>query len=55
MVQASASQATCDTVKLAWGAQGYMGEQVGSDVAQNGIEQVVKLPEAKKGFVLLSI
>lgn len=39
--------ATGDTVKLAWADQGY--------VAENGIElQVVKLPEAKQGFVLRS-
>jgi transposase len=47
-------QATGDTVKLAWADQGYTGEQAKSDAAGNGIElQVVKLPEAKKGFVLL--
>ena len=47
-------QATGDTVNLAWADQGYTGEKAKSDAAQNGIElQVVKLPEAKKGFVLL--
>jgi transposase len=47
-------QATGDTVKLAWADQGYTGEQAKSEAAENGIElQVVKLPEAKKGFVLL--
>ena len=47
-------QATGNTVKLAWADQGYTGEQARSDAAENGIElQVVKLPEAKKGFVLL--
>jgi transposase len=47
-------QATGETVKLAWADQGYTGEQAKSDAAQNGIElRVVKLPEAKKGFVLL--
>ena len=47
-------QATGNTVKLAWADQGYTGEQAKSDAAENGIElQVVKLPEAKKGFVLL--
>jgi transposase len=46
--------ATGQTVTLAWVDQGYTGEQARSDAAQNGIElQVVKLPEAKKGFVLL--
>ena len=47
-------KATGDTVNLAWADQGYTGEKAKSDAAQNGIElQVVKLPEAKKGFVLL--
>ena len=47
-------QATGNTVKLAWADQGYTGEQAKRDAAENGIElQVVKLPEAKKGFVLL--
>ncbi|CAM3800369.1 IS5 family transposase [Polaromonas hydrogenivorans] len=47
-------QATGETVKLAWADQGYTGEQARSDAAENGIDlQVVKLPEAKKGFVLL--
>jgi transposase len=47
-------QATGHTVKLAWADQGYTGEQAKNDAAANGIElQVVKLPEAKKGFVLL--
>ena len=46
--------ATSNTVKLAWADQGYMGEQAKSDAAGHGIElQVVKLAEAKKGFVLL--
>jgi len=47
-------KATGHAVKLAWADQGYTGEQTKSDAAANGIElQVVKLPEAKKGFVLL--
>ena len=47
-------QATRDTVKLAWADQCYTGEQARSDVPQNGIAlQAVKLPEAKKGLVLL--
>ena len=47
-------QATGETVKLAWADQGYTGEQARSDAAESGIDlQVVKLPEAKKGFVLL--
>jgi transposase len=47
-------QATGETVELAWGDQGYTGEQPRQDAAKHGIElRVVKLPEAKKGFVLL--
>ena len=47
-------EATGETVRLAWADQGYTGEQAKGDAAANGIElQVVKLPEAKKGFVLL--
>lgn len=47
-------QATGETVKLAWADQGYTGEQASSDAAESGIDlQVVKLSEAKKGFVLL--
>lgn len=47
-------QATGHTVKLAWADQGYTGEQPRLEAAEHGIElQVVKLPEAKKGFVLL--
>ncbi|EAR21952.1 IS5 family transposase [Nitrococcus mobilis] len=47
-------EATGGTVKLAWVDQGYTGEQAKEAAQGNGIElQVVKLPEAKKGFVLL--
>ena len=47
-------QATGQTVKLAWADQGYTGEQPCQEAKAHGIElQVVKLPEAKKGFVLL--
>ena len=47
-------QATGHTVKLAWADQGYTGEQSHTDAASQGIElTVVKLPEAKKGSVLL--
>ena len=47
-------QATGHTVKLAWADQGYTGEQAKSDANDQGIDlQVVKLAEAKKGFVLL--
>lgn len=47
-------EATGETVKLAWADQGYTGEQAKADAAAAGIDlQVVKLSEAKKGFVLL--
>jgi transposase len=47
-------QATGETVELAWVDQGYTGEQAAADAAQHGIRlEVVKLPEAKRGFVLL--
>ncbi|MCZ8092230.1 MAG: IS5 family transposase [Acidovorax sp.] len=47
-------QATGHTVQLAWADQGYTGEAASKAAQDNGIElQIVKLPEAKKGFVLL--
>ena len=47
-------EATGGAVKLAWVDQGYTGEQAQEAAQDNDIElQVVKLPEAKKGFVLL--
>ena len=46
--------ATGDTVQVAWADQGYMGKDAKDDAQAAGIElRVVKLPEAKKGFVLL--
>jgi transposase len=46
--------ATGHTVELAWADQSYTGEQPRQDAKAHGIElQVVKLAEAKKGFVLL--
>jgi transposase len=45
---------TGETVELAFVDQAYTGEQAAQDAAQHGIQlEVVKLPEAKKGFVLL--
>ena len=45
---------TGDTVQLAFVDQGYTGEQAAADAATHGIRlEVVKLPEAKRGFVLL--
>jgi transposase len=47
--------ATGDSVELAYVDQGYAGEQpAAADARREGIElSVVKLPEAKRGFVLL--
>jgi transposase len=45
---------TGDTVELAYGDQGYTGETPAAEAAAHGIHlEVVKLPEAKHGFVLL--
>jgi transposase len=42
------------SVELAFVDQGYTGEQPATDAAQQGIRlEVVKLPTAKRGFVLL--
>ena len=42
------------TVEIAIMDQGYTGEQAAPEAAEQGIKlEVVKLPEAKKGFVLL--
>jgi len=47
-------QATGHSVKLAWADQGYTGATAKQGAQEHGIElEVVKLPEAKKGFVLL--
>ena len=46
--------ATNDSVEVAFVDQGYTGPNAASAAEANGIELiVVKLPEAKKGFVLL--
>jgi transposase len=46
--------ATGGSVELAFVDQGYTGEQPAADAKRHGIElSVVKLPEAKRGFVLL--
>jgi transposase len=46
--------ATGESVDLAYVDQGYSGERAANAARQHGIElEVVKLPEAKKGFVLL--
>ncbi len=48
-------EVTGDTVKVAFVEQGYTGDPPAQDAATHGIELiVVKLPEVKKGFVLLA-
>ncbi len=45
---------TGEMVEVAFVDQGYTGEQPAADAAEHGIRlEVVKLPEAKRGFVLL--
>jgi transposase len=47
-------QVTGETVELAYVDQGYTGEAAADAAAAQGIRlEVVKLPEAKRGFVLL--
>ena len=47
-------EATGENVQLAWVDQGYNGPEAAQAAAEHGIElEVVKLAEAKKGFVLL--
>ena len=47
-------EATGQSVQIAYVDQGYTGEDAAADARQHGIVlQVVKLPEAKRGFVLL--
>jgi transposase len=46
--------ATGETVTLAYVDQGYTGERPATDAAAHGIDlEVIKLPDAKRGFVLL--
>jgi transposase len=47
-------EATGETVELAFVDQGYTGDAPAADAAKQGIRlEVIKLPEAKRGFVLL--
>ena len=47
-------EATCGQVKKAFVDQGYTGDKPAAESAGHGIElEVVKLAEAKRGFVLL--
>ena len=51
---AAVQEATGDSVELAWVDQNYTGDQPAEDAAAHGIRlEVVKLPQAKRGFVLL--
>jgi transposase len=51
---AAVQEATGSTVALAFVDQGYTGEQAAANAAAHGIQlAVVKLPAAKRGFVLL--
>jgi transposase len=51
---AAVQEATGETVELAFVDQGYTGEQPAVDAATQGIRlEVIKLEEAKRGFVLL--
>ena len=51
---AAVQQAAGHTVELAWADQGYTGEKARDAAREHDIAlQIVKLPEAKKGFVLL--
>jgi transposase len=47
-------EVTGESVELAYVDQGYTGEDAASAAAEHGIQlEVVKLPDAKRGFVLL--
>jgi transposase len=51
---ARVQEVTGDTVEIAFVDQGYTGPETAADAATHGIHlEVVKLPQAKRGFVLL--
>jgi transposase len=51
---AALQEATGETVEVAFVDQGYTGDQAREGAEAHGIRlEVVKLPEAKRGFVLL--
>jgi transposase len=53
-VAEAVQDATGQSVEIAYVDQGYTGDQAAEDAKEQGIRlEVVKLPEAKKGFVLL--
>ena len=54
VLAAAVQEATGENVQLAWVDQGYTGPEAAQAAAGHGILlEVVKLPAAKKGFVLL--
>jgi len=54
ILAAKVQEATGDTVKLAYVDQGYTGQAPAAQAKAEGIElEVVKLPRAKRGFILL--
>lgn len=51
---ATLQEVTGQSVEMAWADQGYTGESAKKQAAEQGIDlRIIKLPEAKKGFVLL--
>lgn len=51
---AAVQEATGDSVEVAFVDQGYTGDDPAADAEAHGIRlEVIKLPEAKRGFVLL--
>jgi len=47
-------ETTGESVELAFVDQGYTGQQTAQDAEEHGLRlEVVRLPEARKGFVLL--
>jgi transposase len=51
---AAVQETTGQTMEIAFVDQGYSGEQPAADAAAHGIQlEVIKLPAAKRGFVLL--
>jgi transposase len=54
MLAAKVQEVTGDSVEIAYVDQGYTGAQAAQDVQAHHMHlEVVKLPEARKGFVLL--
>ena len=54
VLAAAVQEATGDAVEVAFVDQGYTGDAPAADAAARGIRlEVIKLPEAKRGFVLL--